>query len=140
MDLSMIFKTWEIVSSVIHAAPTIKRLIDLGLPVMSELQKTHPQIVPILQAAGTALFPEQKTTVDMVAAAAQAMFDPHGNAWIQRGINKLLPATLIVDGNYGPLTKAAVKQFQAAHPPLVVDGFAGDATCGVIATELAKVG
>jgi peptidoglycan hydrolase-like protein with peptidoglycan-binding domain len=36
-------------------------------------------------------------------------------------------AAVAVDGNFGPLTKAAVEQFQAGHA-LVVDGIVGDLT------------
>lgn len=37
-------------------------------------------------------------------------------------------ARLAVDGRFGPLTEAAVKAYQRAHPPLAVDGIVGPAT------------
>jgi hypothetical protein len=35
--------------------------------------------------------------------------------------------------------KAAVKRFQATHPPLKVDGWAGVQTCATLAIELEKL-
>ena len=62
------------------------------------------------------------------AAAASTMFDPVRIKWLQTALN-VLGATppLDVDGEYGPMTKDAVLQFQKAHD-LVADGWAGDAT------------
>lgn len=39
---------------------------------------------------------------------------------------------LVVDGDYGPRTIAAVMAFQLAHPPLTVDGIAGAMTMQVL--------
>jgi peptidoglycan hydrolase-like protein with peptidoglycan-binding domain len=42
-----------------------------------------------------------------------------------------------VDGEYGPQTQAAVKQFQETHG-LVADGWAGDATHVALQLALSK--
>ena len=47
--------------------------------------------------------------------------------WVQRALKKLTDPGLEVDGNYGPLTKQAVRAFQAKNG-LSVDGLAGDET------------
>jgi murein L,D-transpeptidase YcbB/YkuD len=47
--------------------------------------------------------------------------------WLQKALNKLINAKLVVDGDYGPKTKAAVKEFQRRYG-LVVDGIAGPKT------------
>lgn len=56
--------------------------------------------------------------------------------WIQENLNKLIGSSLKVDGDYGPATRQAVKEFQQAHPPLVVDGLAGVQTVAVMQQEL----
>jgi peptidoglycan hydrolase-like protein with peptidoglycan-binding domain len=63
------------------------------------------------------------------AAAASTMFDPSTVKWVQTALNVLHIATpaLDVDGEYGPLTTDAVKNFQGANG-MVVDGWAGDKT------------
>ena len=45
---------------------------------------------------------------------------------------------LIVDSIYGPITTGAVREFQAAHPPLQKTGAADAATQGAIAEALAE--
>jgi len=47
--------------------------------------------------------------------------------WIQTALNKIQNAGLMVDGDYGSLTKAAVVQFQGGHG-LVPDGIVGPIT------------
>jgi monoamine oxidase len=48
--------------------------------------------------------------------------------WYQQALDDLDRAGLAVDGVSGRLTKAAVRRFQRAHPPLEVDGLMGPQT------------
>jgi peptidoglycan hydrolase-like protein with peptidoglycan-binding domain len=60
--------------------------------------------------------------------------------WLQQSLNYLMNAGLEVDGEYGPLTKAAVMEFQKANQPQSgpVDGWAGPKTCLVIREALSN--
>src|SRR4029077_16570667 len=59
--------------------------------------------------------------------------------WLQESLNKLgAKPQLVVDGDYGELTKQAVRQYQQDHDGLVVDGWAGVNTQASIYEELAK--
>jgi lysozyme family protein len=66
-----------------------------------------------------------------------------GDHWltadIQLFLNTHLEASLVVDGNYGRRTTAAVRAFQLAHPPLDADGLAGPATIAAMKAALAPV-
>lgn len=50
---------------------------------------------------------------------------------IQRALNSKIGANLVVDGQFGPLTKSAVESFQANNG-LVVDGIVGPKTWNVL--------
>jgi peptidoglycan hydrolase-like protein with peptidoglycan-binding domain len=51
--------------------------------------------------------------------------------WYQDALNKILPATLLVDGRFGPKTRAAVMAFQR-RSALKVDGVVGPITEGAL--------
>jgi len=53
---------------------------------------------------------------------------------LQSRLNRAPEVTthLAVDGMFGPITRAAVRQFQEAHPPLTVDGIVGRETWPVV--------
>lgn len=151
----------SIVLNLIGVAPKVKEWIDIGLSVNEELKKTNPKIIPILEQVGGQLFPALKDPIHIVAAAADAIFNPHGTMWLQGSLNKLVannllkvPATYVidgatvkltgvlsVDGAYGRLTKATTEIFQTAHQPLAgpVDGWSGPKTQAVLMAELAKL-
>lgn len=124
----------------LRVAPEVKKWIDVGLPIVTELQKEDPKLIPIFEQIGKQLFPGMSDKIEIVAAAADALFDPHGTMWVQRSLNKLASAGLAVDGEYGPLTRAAVTAFQTSHQPVAgpIDGWSGPMTNAVIASELAK--
>jgi len=60
-----------------------------------------------------------------------------GVKWIQNSLNVVLDLSppLVVDGNYGANTRAAVREFQSAHG-LAVDGQAGDRTLAALDAAL----
>jgi peptidoglycan hydrolase-like protein with peptidoglycan-binding domain len=58
-------------------------------------------------------------------------------AWLQESLNILANAGLKVDGEYGPATMQAVKDYQAARD-LEVDGWAGVLTQAAIVEDLAE--
>lgn len=64
-----------------------------------------------------------------------------GTQWLQDSLNKLMLPTgdhLIVDGNYGRHTSAAVRTFQA-FVGITADGLIGDETCAAIDAALIKL-
>lgn len=140
MDLSFL----TTILSLFRVAPKIKEYVDLGISVIDELQKDEPKMIPVLEEIGVKLFPDLADTVhktaNAVAAAADVLYAPSGTKWLQTSLNKL-GAKLDVDGDYGPLTKAAVKAFQTVHQPAsgTIDGWAGPKTNAVIRAELAKL-
>jgi putative chitinase len=63
----------------------------------------------------------------------------HSTTWVQISLNKLgSEPTLVPDGSYGPLTAAAVKDFQASHG-LNADGKIGPETLGAIDAALREL-
>lgn len=82
------------------------------------------QTVPMLEALGAQLFPALAPSIH-AAAAAVVMAHPDATSWLQAALNVVDNAGLVVDGHYGPKTRAAVEAFQRKKG-LSVDGFAGD--------------
>ena len=127
-----------IILRVVQLAPQIQQSLRLGQPALDSTLATAPDLIPLLQQMGTSLFPGIANNLSHVAGA-QALFDPTGVKWVQLSLN-LLGANpqLVVDGKYGPATKAAVTKFQQEHG-LVVDGFAGEATGAALRAALAAL-
>lgn len=62
----------------------------------------------------------------------------HDTVWLQESLNHLGYLVGKVDGSFGRKTKAAVREYQAAHPPLVTDGLPGEKTFASIEESLQK--
>lgn len=97
--------------------------------LMSKIATLPADAMKVVQAVGTALFPNVKGELQGVAGAIAA-FDHAYVQWIQKGCNMLLPDTpkLVEDGIYGPRTSARVKVLQKALNMQVVDGWVGKLT------------
>lgn len=67
------------------------------------------------------------------------LLSQYDTMWTQAALKKLVAPDLVVDGDYGYDTIAAVKAFQAAHPPLKPDGVAGVQTIATLEIELEKL-
>ena len=128
-----------LISTALQVAGNVKGLLDQGGLTKQSLQTTAPQIIPQLADIGAALFPKLAPEMQVVAAAS-ATFDPNVTKWLQTALNKLLTPSpnLVVDGVYGPRTRAAVEAAQKKLG-ITVDGFAGDVTQGAIQTALSNI-
>jgi murein L,D-transpeptidase YcbB/YkuD len=125
-----------IILRVVQLAPQLESALRLGQ--LDSALKLAPDLIPLLQQIGRAKFPGISDQLAHVAGA-QSLFDMTTVKWIQISLN-LLGANpkLVVDGDYGPATKAAVHKFQTDHG-LVVDGWAGDATQNKLRDALAAL-
>ena len=117
-----------IIFRAINLAPQIQQAIQSGTSTVQAVQDNAGNLLPLLGQIGRQMFPGIQDSL-AAAAAASSMFDPSSVKWVQTALNVLhvVDPALDVDGEYGPLTTAAVKKFQQANG-LVVDGWAGDAT------------
>lgn len=100
-----------------------------------------PGLVPgIVAPAAQAVEPD-----DMPEPHVSGVVEGHDTAWVQRSLNELGYGPLGSGPNrgedniYGRLTRMAVRQFQTDHhPPLKVDGIAGEKTQHAIAEALSE--
>jgi peptidoglycan hydrolase-like protein with peptidoglycan-binding domain len=135
--MELLITLLPIIFRAINLAPEIRSAIHTGTSTVSAVEGSAGTLLPLLAEIGKALFPGIKDSL-APAAAASTMFDPSTVKWVQTALNVLHIAdpALDVDGEYGPLTTAAVKTFQQANG-LVVDGWAGDATQGKLQQAVA---
>lgn len=94
----------------------------------SLLQKL-PTTMAGISADPDVINPDKPDIGDFVpyAEAQPNAMQPHNVKWMQEALNKLGYAKppLAIDGDSGPLTEAAIRNFQGDNPPLVVDGVFG---------------
>jgi len=109
----------------------IKAVWDKIVPLIQEIRGRDPILGDLFDKIGA---PEQ----EQVAVAGHAEASSYSVTWLQESLNTLGYGPVTVDGDYGNATKEAVRKFQAANPPLVVDGWAGVSTQAAIADALAK--
>lgn len=130
-----------LIPTLISAASTIKSIVDVAnsnADVVTKITATLPTLAAALEKYGGDFFPNAKPELH-IAAAAMTAFDPNVTKWLQGSLNALLDPSpnLVVDGSYGPKTKAAVERVQK-QMGLTVDGWAGQLTQAAIMAALAK--
>lgn len=97
--------------------------------MFQQIKPLIPQIVKVAPKVGELM---QEINPDLMSAP-QTSFSVE---WMQESLNKLTDdVDLVVDGDYGELTRAAVKKFQEANG-LTPDGWAGIQTCVEIYKKL----
>jgi peptidoglycan hydrolase-like protein with peptidoglycan-binding domain len=135
--MELLIRFLPIIFRLINMAPQIQEAIRTGVPTVKAVEQHAGDLLPILAQVGKQLFPDVDDKL-APAAAATAMFDPVRVKWLQTALNLIgTQPPLDVDGEYGPLTAAAVKQFQETHG-LVADGWAGDVTHAALQAAVAK--
>lgn len=132
----------SIIPALLSAAGTIKQIVDVAssnAEIVDKIKQTLPKVAGLLETYGSQLFPKAKAQLH-IAAAAMTAFDPNVTKWIQGACNSLLEPSpnLVVDGAYGPLTRAAVEKLQQKLG-LTVDGWAGQLTQAAISSALAAL-
>jgi hypothetical protein len=137
MEMELLIKLLPIIFRAINVAPQIQQAIRIGTPTVKAVEENAGELLPLFAAIGKSMFPgiDDKFAP---AAAATTMFDPIRLKWLQTALNALgANPPLDVDGEYGPMTKDAVLQFQKTHD-LVSDGWAGDLTHAALQLALSK--
>src|SRR6266567_7677396 len=137
MELELLIKLLPIIFRAINIAPQIQEAIRIGTPMVKAVEENAGDLLPLLGEIGKQKFPGIDERL-APAAAASTMFDPIRVKWLQTALNVLgANPPLDVDGEYGPMTKDAVLQFQKAHD-IVADGWAGDLTHAALQLALSK--
>lgn len=130
---------FSIVTQLLPLAFDIKNQIDSGTSFNSVTSIIkNPTLIKAFETVGGQLFPQLKPELHAAAAIVTA-FDPNHTKWVQNSLNALVPgANLVVDGQYGPATKAAVIKLQA-QLGVTSDGWVGDITSAAIQLALNKI-
>jgi murein L,D-transpeptidase YcbB/YkuD len=90
-------------------------------PLIPQITKIAPKAAELIQEINPELLNQPQTAFSV--------------EWMQESLNKLDDAELVVDGDYGELTRAAVRDFQSSNG-LEPDGWAGIQTCVEIYKKL----
>lgn len=74
---------------------------------------------------------------EVIPSSPPPLVTEYSVLWLQQSLNELTGSKLMLDGDYGAETKAAVKKFQAANG-LTVDGWAGVQTQAAMVAALGR--
>lgn len=113
-------------------ALAVGRGINLGNPRSTRMPNGYDD-----QLAWLSLLKKNVDDVDLDGSGGTPL-PVHDALWLQTSLNKIAYGPLDEDGRVGPQTRAAVKKFQAEHPPLVADGIPGPKTEAALESELRR--
>lgn len=135
-----LFSLFPLILQALKLEPQIVTALRTGGSIVDVLQQFGPAVLDIVKQVGSSFFPNLAPD-HQVQAAALKMYDTDTVKFIQDAINKLGIATpaLVVDGNYGELTKAAVLAFQTKDGVMPADGWAGPVTQAALHNEVNKI-
>lgn len=119
-----LLKLIPLIMRLIELAPKLQAALKSGASILSVLQQFAPDLIQLVQDIGAEIFPALPPTAQADAGALR--LDIERVRKIQVALNAR-GATLVVDGQYGAGTKAAVAAFQQANG-LTADGWAGPLT------------
>ena len=111
-----------------------------GVPWRPGGVRTAEQVLALQRQAGNVAVAEM---VAPQADSARPMLRQGSQGEDVRDLQNMLnqkdevKTVLAIDGAFGPLTDAAVREFQTAHPPLVADAIVGPLTWGQLEGEQA---
>ncbi len=128
MNWASLLQLLPVLLQAVEVAKSIEadRHASSGLSVTDTIQKEAPAVINIFSQLGAALFPNVTQAQQPIAAATALNVDVVKK--IQTALNERgATPPLVVDGQYGPKTKAAVTAFQSANG-LQADGWAGPLT------------
>lgn len=123
-------KFLPLILQILDLIPKIQGAIKSGGSVPDLVRNIAPEVLPVLQQVGNALFPALDPTKATQAGAL--MITPEMVKEVQNKLNAKgytddAGAALVADGSYGAKTKQAVSKFQK-DKGLTVDGWAGSLT------------
>ena len=132
----------SIIQLAIQYGPLVKNIVDVAMSnddIVAKITGLSKPLASLLEGIGAKFFPQASPTLHIVGGVIAA-FDPSTTKWLQGSLNVLVNPSpnLVVDGVYGPKTRAAVSALQA-QLGLTVDGLAGQITQAAIAAALAKL-
>jgi peptidoglycan hydrolase-like protein with peptidoglycan-binding domain len=134
--------TFAIIQMVVQWIGPVREAIDLAesnTDLVSKIKSLSAPLAQLLEGVGSELFPKAAPGLHIVGGVLAA-FNPNYAKWLQGALNSTqnLNPPLVVDGVYGPRTRAAVEQVQAKLG-LRVDGLAGQVTEAAIQALIAKL-
>lgn len=138
MNFGSIVTLLPYLTKIFSLLPVLEKVVARGFSINAiEQDIDDPDLRAFLAGIAKQLFPSVKPELQIAAGAATVAKDRVMK--VQGLLNQVVSPSpgLDVDGDYGPLTKAAVLAYQKAKG-LVADEFAGDATMAALIADAVK--